>query len=232
MDKNNFKIGELLRDEFNEKQLDEIMIGILSGIDVSKIAKSYYHHAQIRELRIGLEHGLDITCYSDRFLHSKDMAIIRKAMEQGFDVELLLNRDLNFKQREQIYLGMVSGICYQSYSSSVYNEWKMLEVRVGLEEGFDLTSYLNTHNHNQIHQIRVGYEKKLDVHIFDDPRFKQAQMAEIIDGLLQGLEVSQYADYNLSIEQMRAKKADLKRENVLIKQQSRKGERLNDKRRF
>jgi hypothetical protein len=209
LDKNNFKLGELFREEFNEKQWNEILTGVISGCDVLIYAKSNYHYTQMRELRLGQEAGIDTTCYEDRFLHSKDMAIIRKAIEQEYKYDILLDREFNHKQREQIYLGMISGVSYMKYALPIHNEWKMMEVRLGFEKGIDLTQYLFTHNHNQIHQIRIGIENGLSVKIFDDNRFKQAQMAEIIDGMLRGLDVSQYTDYNLSIEQMRSKKAEL-----------------------
>lgn len=210
MKQNNF-VGELVQKNYTEKQWREIQLGIESGVDVSIYAKVYYHHAQMRELRLGLEQGFDVHIYSDRFLYSKDMFLIRKCMELKFEVSYFLNKELNYKQKEQIFYGMLSGINYAIYAKAGYNEWKMKEVRLGMEKGFDLTPYLDTHNHNQMHQIRLGMESQNDYKTYDDVRFKQAQMAEILAGLQKGLDVSAYADFNLPIEVMRSRRISLER---------------------
>ena len=109
---------------------------------------------------------------------------------------------------------MLYGLTIKVYADPRYNEWIMREVRLGMEKGNNLVPYLNTHNHNQLHQIRLGMESGVNYHIYEDVRFKQAQMAELLKGLQEGIEVSDYADFTLSIESMRKRRADLMKKKM------------------
>jgi hypothetical protein len=201
----------LFREEFNERQWDEIQIGIRNGLGLNVLiyAKPIYHSSQMREIRIGIESGLDVTVYLNRFFHSKDMKVIRNAMEEGLDIHYLVELRFNTRQREEILLGELSGVDVSCYAHEKYNEWKMMEVRLGLEKGINLCRYLETHNHNQIHQIRLGAEHNLDIHLFDDVRIKQAHMAELRMALESNLNISSIIDFKLPIDFVRARRKKL-----------------------
>ena len=213
MNLNNFK-GELVRDDFTEKQWNEIQLGLDAGFDVSIYAKKYFHHKQMRELRLAQEKGIQLlSSLCDRYLHSKEIHLAVLCIEKGYELKYFVSKAFNFKQKEQIYLGMESKVAYQRYALPIHNEWKMQEVRLAMERGYNLLPYLDTHNHNQLRQIRLGMVRGVNYHVYDDVRFKQAQMAEILAGLREGIDVSNYADYNLSIEEMRLRIIKLKNEN-------------------
>lgn len=80
---------------------------------------------------------------------------------------------------------------------------QMDEIREGLENGLDVSSYAKPEFFwRQMQQIRLGLEKGLDVSSYAKPEFAWRQMREILFGLERGLDVSVYADPELSWEQM------------------------------
>ena len=48
----------------NEDQIEEIELGIKSGVDVTMYAKKEFDWEQMREIRLGLESGLDVSLYA------------------------------------------------------------------------------------------------------------------------------------------------------------------------
>ena len=66
---------------------------------------------------------------------------------------------------------------YQNMKILLFNNIQMREIRLGLEEGLDVSKYAN-------------------------PNFTPLQMKEIIEGLKKGLDISKYADKNFNWYQM------------------------------
>lgn len=212
--------GEFVRrnkENYNNKQWEEVLLGSEQGIEVSKYAYPYYHASQMKQIRLGLLSGIDITLYNDKLNHSKVMKYIRLAQEENLPIKQYLNERLNYKQLEQIYLGLQNGQDVSKYYKAEYNEWKMMEVRLGYDEGYDLSGYLDTHNHNQIHYIRLGLSKGIDVKKYHNECFKQSQMAEILAGELNGIDTKSYCDYKIPVEEMRVQRAMLeKRKGISV----------------
>lgn len=203
------------KENYNNKQWEEILLGIEQGLEVSIYAYSYYHASQMKQIRLGLLSGIDITLYNDKLNHSKVMKYIRLAQEEKLPIKQYLHEKLNYKQLEQIYLGLQSRQDVSKYYKVEYNEWKMMEVRLGYDEGYDLSGYLDTHNHNQIHYIRIGLSSGIDIKKYHNEYFKQSQMAEILAGELNGIDTSSYCDYTIPVEEMRVQRAMLEKRKGL-----------------
>ena len=55
---------ELIKD-FDWSQIEEILAGYASGVDVEVYKKPIYMAPQMQEIRIGLEKGLDVSLYTN-----------------------------------------------------------------------------------------------------------------------------------------------------------------------
>jgi hypothetical protein len=84
-----------------------------------------------------------------------------------------------------------------------FNDWQKEELRVGLEQGLDVSVYADPqYEWPQMRQIEKGLKAGLDVSIYADPKFEAQQMDAIRLGLEEGLDVSIYADPKFDWEQM------------------------------
>ena len=91
----------------------------------------------------------------------------------------------------------------------IFNSDQMNEIRIGLEEGLDVSKYiqLSPHGHPiyagyEMSEIREGLAQDLDISQYNQldpqghPIFVGSQMHEIRKGLEQGLDISQYTQLN------------------------------------
>lgn len=90
------------------------------------------------------------------------------------------------------------------YEAQGYNRNQLEEIRLGLEEGLNVSIYADkTYFAIQMRQIRFGLEAGLDVSIYAKKEFDWFQMEEIRMGLEEGLDASVYAKPAFSYEVMR-----------------------------
>ena len=65
---NNLTIDNLIKTDwfkqFNEKQQEEIMLGLEKGLDISWYAKEDFNKNQMAEIREGLEDNVDVSIYA------------------------------------------------------------------------------------------------------------------------------------------------------------------------
>lgn len=84
-----------------------------------------------------------------------------------------------------------------------YDEDQMEEIRIGMEEGLDVSIYADPeYMPLQMEAIRIGLEKGLDVSKYANRKFDWFQMDEIRLGLEYDLPVSRYANPDLSYQIM------------------------------
>ena len=78
---NNLNVDNLMKtemfDQFNEKQQEQIRLGLEKNIDVSIYAKSKFNSWQMEEIREGLKEGLDVLLYAKPKYNWKKMKRIR-----------------------------------------------------------------------------------------------------------------------------------------------------------
>ena len=66
--------------QFDEKQKEEIILGLEDNLDVSKYANPDLDWLQMSEIRIGLKENLDVSLYAKKDLHNKKMEEIREEL--------------------------------------------------------------------------------------------------------------------------------------------------------
>ena len=81
---NNLNVDNLMKtemfDQFNEKQQEQIRLGLEKNIDVSIYANSNFNFLQMRQIRLGLEKDLNVSIYAKPKYNWKKMKRIRTKM--------------------------------------------------------------------------------------------------------------------------------------------------------
>ena len=78
---------------------------------------------------------------------------------------------------------------------SVFDEYQMEEIRLGLEHGVDVSIYAKSEfNYEQMEQIRLGLEHGVDASIYAKSKINDCQMSQVRAGLEEGIDISAYVD--------------------------------------
>lgn len=136
-------------------------------------------------------------------LHLTDALVHQlKSLNNIISVDLLSNFDED--QIDEIREGLEEGLDVSSYAKPEFDCYQMEEIRKGLENKLDVSSYADPKfDSYQMAEIRYGLEEDLDVSIYADPKFSDSQMYELRIGLWEGVDVSEYADPDLGVDWMR-----------------------------
>lgn len=67
---------------FDKYQLNEIKLGLDSGVNVDIYAKGNYNSSQMKEIRKGLEDGIDVSSYAKAQFNSIMMRHKREELEK------------------------------------------------------------------------------------------------------------------------------------------------------
>lgn len=222
---------------FDELQLQEIKMGIKSGVDVDTYADPSFFFLQMKEIRLGLEHGIDILEYADvdydwyqmeeirvGLEHNLDVSIyakeeysfllmreIRKGLEQGINLLPFVERKFGNSILKQIRHANKCGIIIEKYVMDGFNSDQLEQIWKGIRDNVDIETYLD-HNllGSQMKEIRLGLKKNLDVSNYSDRKYNWMQMREIRLGLEDRLNVIWYADAFFSNKQMEEIRLGLK----------------------
>lgn len=132
---------------------------------------------------------------------------ILKGTRQRLDTSLYSNIKLNPQQMKELRLSMKAGVDVTKYNSPFISAKHMKEIRLGAKRGvkFDMDKLDHSlYNAEQIHELRLGFEKKLDVKKYLDPSYEAGQMKELRLAMQAGLDTKRLEDFHLSVEQMHA----------------------------
>lgn len=95
--------------------------------------------------------------------------------------------------------------------SGKFDSQQMKQIRIGLENRLDVSVYAKQEfDWLQMKQIRLGLEKELDVSIYAKPEFDWSQMRQIRYGLETGLDVNAYAKPEFDWRQTQQISTDLR----------------------
>ncbi len=98
----------------------------------------------------------------------------------------------------------------KTIDESKFNADQMEQILLGLEKRVDASIYADPKfSDRQMNQIRLGLKKGINVDIYARSDYNHLQMHEIRVGLEGGLDVSIYADSKFSSAQMRRGKFDM-----------------------
>lgn len=130
---------------------------------------------------------------------------ILKCHRQKLDATKISNIDLSHQQMKELRLAMRVGLDVSKYNSPFISAKHMKEIRLGAKRGvkFDMDKLDHSlYNAEQMHELRLGFEKKLDVKKYLDPAYEAAQMKELRLAMQAGLDTKRLEDIHLTVEQM------------------------------
>ncbi len=146
---------------------------------------------------------------------------ILKGSKQQVNTALYRNINLNPQQMRELRLALKAGLDVKQYNSPFISAKHMKEIRLGAKKGVRLDMQKLDHslyNSDQIHELRLGFEKKLDVKRYLDPAYNAAQMKEIRLGMQAELDTGKFEDLHMTAAQMHAIRLHMvtqKAENIL-----------------
>lgn len=132
---------------------------------------------------------------------------ILKCHRQKLDASMISNIDLSHQQMKELRLAMKVGLDVSKYNSPFISAKHMKEIRLGAKRGvrFDMDKLDHSlYNAEQMHELRLGFEKKLDVKKYLNPAYEAAQMKELRLAMQAGLDTRKLEDIHLSVDQMHA----------------------------
>lgn len=143
--------------------------------------------------------------------YERELLLCQKA---GGDVEKYRRLSFDVLQLEQIRRGLENGIDVTTYLDPGKSWLEMQETRISIESGFQIQQYIRQgFDWLQCIEIREGLQAKVDVSQYLDVHYLAPQMKEIRKGLQRGVNVSLYADPEFDWFQMREIRKGLE-ENV------------------
>lgn len=137
----NYLTDENFLKKFNQCQLQEILLGLKEGLDISFYENPEFDWYQMKEIREGLQRGLDVKLYANPKFDVDQMQLIQDGLEQGVDVQIYAKTEFDSNQMFEILRGLHSKIDVSVYASPEFNSEQMAEIRLGLEIGLNVKEY-------------------------------------------------------------------------------------------
>lgn len=129
------EVGDRLSERFNKEQINELMAGKISGVDIRIYADERFSAEQMRVVREGLEKGIRAEIYADPRFSVKQMIRLKVENGLGYDVLAYANPEYSLGQMTQIKLGVISGVDTDLYANPKTTASEMEQIRVRLENG-------------------------------------------------------------------------------------------------
>lgn len=150
-----------------------------------------FTEAQIEEIDLGMTSGVPIEVYANKQLMPQQMYQLRLGLEQGLDMLPYADPEYDFFQLEEIRIGLSEGLYVKKYDSKDMDSKKMHQMRRGLEEGMDLSDFLKFPD-DVMREIRHGLVNKVDLTTFAEAGYDAGQLVQIGAAISEGLDIEQY----------------------------------------
>ncbi len=222
------------KEDYFAEQMNEIREGLAKGLPVMFYKDPDYNYMQMAEIRMGLEQNVDISRFADPDIPYRKMHVIREALADGVVLEDSIFRryeagvireiarakkagidianyaadGYDAEQLQEICLAIKNRVKdFKTYINRQYRGESLKEIRLGLEEGVDVSRYASLeYGWEQMREIRLGLEARVNTAIYEKPLYNSRQMREIRLGLQEGLDVSYYTSMVYSSREMRMRR--------------------------
>lgn len=162
------------------------------GGDIKKITDKNFQVAQIEQIIEGLKSGVDVDQYLDPKWYWYEMQEIRRALEEHVDIVKYLDK-FDWMQLGEIRKGLVAKVDVSIYADTKYVAEQMRQIRKGLISQVDVTYYLlENYDWFQMEEIRKGLEEKIDVTVYADPGNEYMLMRQIREAMVAGIDLTPY----------------------------------------
>lgn len=195
--------------EYDWFQMEQIRLGMESGVDIAIYARPEVHFDRMREIRLSLESGLTGAVYLDH--PAGVIREIRKAVKANVDLLPYVSAGYGDEQLAEIRVALGKKVReLDQYLNPVFRGVAIREIRIGLQEGLDVSVYANLEfDWQQMREIRRGMESRIDYMIYAKPLYDWHQMKEIRIGLELGLDVGTYKSLMYPWREMRKRRMHL-----------------------
>lgn len=182
--------------EIQKRNYDkELLLCKKAGGDVERYRRLSFDVLQLEQIRMGLESGVNVEMYLDPQKSWLEMEEIRISMETGFDMKEYIEQGFDWMQCNEIREGIQKGLDVKWYTDIHYLAPQMKEIRKGMERGVDVGLYANSQfDWFQMKEIRKGLEQKLDVSVYAKTSYKHTTMRAIRKGLTEEIDLVKYAE--------------------------------------
>ena len=86
----------------DNKQLEQIRIGLENKVDVSIYEKREFNWEQMMEIRLGLENKVNVSTYAKPEFSWEQMHEIRMGLEENLDISVYTNPEFDWEQMSNI----------------------------------------------------------------------------------------------------------------------------------
>ena len=206
------KIKFLLNPNLNHLQMEQIALGIESGVNVEIYATESISEDDMLQIRLCLENNLDLSVLSSG-LSSSQISIIRKAAKDGLNYNIMVNPRFSLYQMNAIYSCLKEGLDTSILTSRLYDRSKISVIVAGLNKGLDVSKYTcEDYSFLQMAEIYRGLCDGHDISIYSSIEFNDEQMMQIRFGLNDKVDVSKYANPSIPKEEMERIRKELRTE--------------------
>ena len=88
--------------QFNGDQQEQIILGLVSSVDISIYAKPEFDDWQMCQIRDGLEDNLDVSIYAKIGFNWEQMNVIREGLKDNVDVSIYAKPEYSGEEMEEI----------------------------------------------------------------------------------------------------------------------------------
>lgn len=201
----NIDMTQYRKEGYDLSQVSEIRQGIFSGIKTSEYAKKEYLGEQMRQIRLGLEAGLPVIFYKDPAFDASQMEEIRQGLIDNVDISTYAKANIPSIKMSACRECLKSGLSLTTKDISSNSVGVLRQMKEAHIRQIDISDYVEQgYDEDQLEQIIKAREEHLDD--FDkylNVEMRGENLREIRKGLLEGLDVSIYADHEFNWHQMR-----------------------------
>lgn len=132
--------------EYNERQLKMLNMGIFMGVDISYYAYPELDDKQMWVIFEGLVNNLDVTIYNKPWFTHKQMEVLFDGLQNNINVKCIARTDLNHKQMYEILIGIMNGVNMKRHINRNLTAKQLKQIRIGEEHNIDTSTYAYCYN--------------------------------------------------------------------------------------
>lgn len=96
--------------DFNDRRINQILYGLIEGLDVSVYTKPEFNGSQMVQIRWGLEDHIDVSTYAKPEFDGNQMREIRFGLEDDLDVSVYAKPEINWEQMREIRCDLMENL--------------------------------------------------------------------------------------------------------------------------
>lgn len=187
---------------YDEEQIKFIIKGLQQGYDVSTYADKALTGGQMLVIYEGLAEGIDVTIYNKPEYSMEQMNVILGGLTAGIDVTAILNPNLDYRQMWELREAIKKGVDISLIAREDFAPSKIHLLGEALANGYTGLEKLLPYTWKQLEPIMRGIKHNVNILDYITVEYDCDQINELVEGLLQGLDISLYCNKYISFSKM------------------------------